>query len=405
MTIYKLAWRNLWRNKRRTLITVASVFFGVILCALMGSMQEGQYSNMIDNIIKFYAGHMQIQHTSYRNNRTINNTIQYTQYLKKLAINNPEIALDIPRLENFALAAYGNTSSGAITIGIEPQKEDAQTGISKRIIEGKYLSESDHGVLLGSELARKLKVFVGDTIVLLGQGYHGISAAGKFEVKGILKHTNPSLNKQLVLIHLKQAQTLFSAPNMVTSVSVMLHNKERINAAMAQIRHHIAPENVVLSWAQLYPNIVQQIDSDRSTALVTKFILYVVIAFGIFSTLLMMMAERKHEFGVMVACGMPRHKLALTLMFETILIGIIGALLGIIGAIFPVSYLVHNPIPIGGHAGEWMLELGFEPYILFSMHPMIFINQMLVVLIMTWAIGLFPYVKTFRLNEVVAIRD
>lgn len=405
MTIYKLAWRNLWRNKRRTLITVASVFFGVILCALMGSMQEGQYSSMIDNIIKFYSGHIQIQHVDFRDNRTINNSIQYTSYLKTLAENNPNIKLDIPRLETFALIAYDNTTSGSITIGIDPLKEDAQTGIASRITEGEFLSSEDKGVIIGSELARKLKVLVGDTIVLLGQGYHGVNAAGKFEVKGLLKHANPTLNRQLVMMTLAQAQQLYSTPDMLTSVSIMLTNKGQIESLIPQLQHHVDSTCAVLFWAELYPNIVQQIDSDRSTALITKFILYVVIAFGIFSTLLMMMAERKHEFGVMVACGMPRRKLAFTLMAETILIGIIGAILGIIGAIFPVSYLVHNPIPIGGHAGEWMLELGFEPFILFSIQPMIFINQMVVVLIITWVIGIFPFIKTFRLNEVEAIRD
>ena len=143
----KLAWRNLWRNKRRTLITSASIFFGVVLSAIMSSMQEGSYAQYIKTIVNFYSGYIQVHHKGYWDDQVINNSLEYSAISSKLK-DIKEITIFTPRLENFALAASEDITKGVMVIGIAPQNEDRITGLSGKIIYWKYLSDGDKGVVI-----------------------------------------------------------------------------------------------------------------------------------------------------------------------------------------------------------------------------------------------------------------
>ena len=217
-----LAWRNLWRNKRRTLITVASVFFGVLLATFMSSMQEGSYTSMIDNVVKFYSGYIQIQNEEYWDNKTINNSMVPTSELFEVTNSIPEISNVTTRLESFALASSESITRGSMVVGVDPVKENEITELQKWVVEGEYFRDNDGGVLIGNELAKYLKIQLGDTLVMIGAGYHGVSAAGKFPIRGILKFPNPELNKQSVYMDIKNCQEFFSAENLVSSMIVMV---------------------------------------------------------------------------------------------------------------------------------------------------------------------------------------
>jgi ABC-type lipoprotein release transport system permease subunit len=405
MNVFKLAWRNLWRNKRRTLITIASIFFGVILSSLMGSMQEGSYRKMIDNVVKFYSGFMQVQHEDYWGDKTINNTFTPDEEMLRQISQNPDITMIVPRLEDFALAAYGNTTRGGMIVGIQPGEENQLTGIANKIVQGTYLSDRDDGLLVGEELARTLKVQIGDTLVLLGQGYHGVSAAGKYPIRGFIKHFNPEFNRRIIYMQLANCQHFYTADNLLTSLVLMVEDNDRMTKMLPELKEEIASPYTVISWEEMFPAMLQQIESDRSTALFMKVILYIVIGFGIFGTIMMMMAERRHEFGVMVAVGMPRARLAVVVVIETILIGFLGVVAGLIGTFPVVGYFALNPIPIGGNGGEFLASLGFEPFMFFAWDPMVFIYQMLAVFVMTLFIALFPLRKLLRINEIQALKD
>lgn len=405
MNIFKLAWRNLWRNKRRTLITVASIFFGVILSSLMGSTQEGSYTKMIDNVVKFYSGFIQIHEETYWDNKSINNTFQITPKLDSTLNQFPELSISAPRLEDFALASHGNFTKGAMVVGINPQKETAITSIADKIVEGQYLSPNDDGIIIGAELAKSLRIQVGDTLVLLGQGYHGVSAAGKFPVRGLIKHFNPEYNRTIVYMELSNCQYFYTANGQLSSLVLMVDDNKTMKKILPKLKAAIQSPYSVKSWEEMFPPLVQQIESDRTTALMMKIVLYIVISFGIFGTIMMMMAERKHEFGVMVAIGMQKWKLALTVAVETIFIGIVGVLAGLVGSFPVVGYFYNNPIPISGKGGEWLQDLGFEPYMFFAWAPDVFVYQMLAVFVMTLIIALFPLYKLLRFEEIKALKD
>ena len=383
---------------------MASVFFGVILSAVMTSMQWGSYESMIDNIVKFYSGYAQVFTEDYDENKTINNTFVLTDSIESVLKQGSMITQTTPRLEYFALASSEDMTKGAVIVGVDPDRENSVTEVGKWLKSGNYLQEEDNGVLLSINLADYLRLDVGDTLVLYGQGYHGVTAAGLFPVRGILEFPAPELNNQMVYMGLHQAQQLFGAPGRVSSVIVMVKDHYDLPEAMTYLRAHIKAPLMAKSWDELQPELVQMIEADRAGGIVMKLILYMVVGFGIFGTIIMMIAERKRELGVTIAVGMQRFSMALIVFIETILTGLLGAFFGILGSIPVISYFYTNPIKLSGDAAKTMIEMGIEPYMYFSWNPLVFYGQALVVFIMTLVISVYPVIKVYKLQVNQALR-
>lgn len=404
-TNLKIAWRSLWRNRRRTLITVASIFFGVLLSAYMTSMQEGSYEKMVEIVVKFYSGYIQIHNEEYWDNKSINNTFEYTRELDQFVNQFPETKMVFPRLESYALASSENLTKGAAIMGIDPEKEDLWTGLSSLVTEGSFLSNGDNGVLIGEGLAKYLQLSVNDTLILISQGYHGISAADMFPIKGLIKHASPELNKLIIYMDIKKSQEFFSAPDMITSLVINVDNNDDVKPLLQNLKNSLQSPYSAMSWQEMYPEIVQQIESDRAGGVVMKAILYIVIGFGILATIMMMMAERKKEFGVMVAVGMQKKRLSLILLYETIFIGILGVIAGIIISYPIILIQVNNPIPMTGQAAQMMESYGFEPYMFFTNQPVVYSHQAITIFIITLIIAIIPVVAAHRLKVINALRS
>lgn len=400
-----IAWRNLWRKPWRTVITSGSIFFGVLLSAFMTSMQYGSYEAMISNVVQFYSGYMQIFTEEYHENKTINNTFILNDSLKSIIDNEKGITHYTPRLEYFSLASSNEITKGSVVIGVDPEGENRVTGLKKWVKEGSYFDDNSNGVLVAIELAKYLKVSIGDSIVLYGQGYHGVMAAAVYPVAGILEFPSPELNKQFIYMTLKSCQELFSAPDRLSSVVLMVEDNYHLPPTLKHLKKDIKKPYMVMSWQELQPELVQMIDGDKAGGLFMKSLLYIIITFGIIGTILMMVSERKREFGVMIAIGMQRARLGAILFFETFFIGVIGALAGILVSI-PLTYWYYlNPIPLTGDAAKTMIEMGIEPFMYFSIQPDVYYIQALVVFIITMIISIYPVIKSFTLQLTSALRS
>ena len=396
-----LAWRNLWRNRGRTLITIASVFFGVLISTFMSSMQEGSYTSMIDNIVKFYSGYLQIQQEEYWDNKTIDYTFETSDSLHLLINSVPEIRNFTPRLESFALASSEQYTRGVIVMGIDPEGERAVTGIDKWLVSGEYLVAGEDGVMVASDLARYLNLSLGDTLVMIGVGYHGASAWGKYPIRGILQLPNPELNRQSLYMELATCQEFFGVEQGVTSVVLMVDDNYQTPRAKKKLENLVTSPYRIMTWDEMQPQLLQLVEADKAGAYVMKAILYILIAFGIFGTILMMIMERRREIGVMVAIGMQRGKLSAILFLETIFIAILGVLAGFAGSLPLIYYYNLNPIRLTGQVADTMKDMGFEPYMYFSWRPVVFYEQVIIVFLLTALISLYPMViaRTFRVHD------
>lgn len=404
MNVLKIAWRNLWRNSRRTAITMASVFFGVILSTVMTSMQYGSYDSMIENVVKFYSGYAQIFTAAYHENKTINNTMELTDSIKEIVRNTDRVTQIAPRLEYFALASSEEITKGAMILGIDPIQESYVTDVAKWVEKGDYLKKGDDGVLVSVNLANYLKIKIGDTLVLYGQGYHGVTAADLFPVRGILKFPLPELNNQMIYMDIGTCQRFFGAENRISSLVIMVDDLHDLPHAMQELKSKIQDPLAVMSWDELQPELVQMIDADRAGGVFTKLILYMVVAFGIFGTIIMMLSERIRELGVTIAIGMQKTKMAAVLFTETIFTGLLGAVSGILGSIPLVVYFYNNPIHLSGNAAQTMIDMGMEPLMYFTLSPFVFYNQAITVFLITIVVGIVPVYKAFNLKVNQALK-
>ncbi|MCB0743163.1 MAG: ABC transporter permease [Ignavibacteriae bacterium] len=404
-TLLKMAWRNIWRNKKRTFLTMFSIFLAVFLSLFTRSMQVGSYSNMISNAVKLSTGYIQIHAKGYWEKKSINETFEDSPQLDSLLKNNTNISFVIPRLESFALASSGKHTKGAIVIGTNPQIENKLNKYSEKIIKGNYLSENDEAILVSEKLAEYLNVDVGDSLVLLGQGYHGITAAAKYRIKGIINFPIPQLNNQLVIMPLKLSQYFYAVDNRLTSISLMLNDPESLDETINDLNNELKNKYEIMAWQEMNKEMVQAIESDNVGGIIMLAILYIVIGFGVFGTVMMMTMERRKEFAIMISVGMQKYKLLQLVALETILIGMVSILIGIVLSYPFLLYLHNNPIPLTGELAASMELFGAEPILPFSIKSGIFINQTISVILISVLAVIYPLSVILKFNVLKAMRS
>jgi putative ABC transport system permease protein len=231
-----MAWKNLWRNKKRTVITVASVFFGVVFATIMSSLQDGTYSNMIKMSVKLSSGYIQIQHPEFNVNKSINNifTLKESEFSRIKAIKG--LKSISKRLESFALFSSDANTRGGSVIGIEPDKDKETSNIQNWISEGSFIEKGDRGVLLTYNTASNLKLGVNDTLVLISQGYHGVTAAAAYPIKGIIKFSTPQMNNLGAFMDINLAQEFFSTNDKISSAMIMVSDYKNVPDIAASIK-------------------------------------------------------------------------------------------------------------------------------------------------------------------------
>ena len=401
----KLAWRNIWRNKRRTLITAASIFFAIFFALIMRALQLGSYSNMIDNAVKLYSGHIQIHADGYWDNKSINNTLVQDEELMKMLRNNERIRQIVPRLESFALGSSGPQTKGVLVMGVNPVKQDSMSKLSEKLVKGAYFQPGENAAIIGETLSEYLQLGVKDTLVLLGQGYHGATAAGKYTIKGIVKIPKPDLDNKIVYLPLETSQRMYMAYNRLTTLAINLNDHRDLSETVKGLKQTLPDDKYeVKSWREIMPELVQQIQSDNASGWILLAILYLIIAFGVFGTVMMMITERKREFGVMIAVGMHKFKLALIVTVEMIFIGLLGLIAGIIGSMPVILYYHYNPIRLSGEVAESIETFGIEPIMPMAWQADFYINQTLIVAVIVIVSVLYPIYSITRIRAVKAMR-
>ncbi len=403
--ILTLAWRNIWRNKKRTLITISSVTLAVVLSIFTRSFQEGTYSKMIANVVGQFTGYIQVHQKDYWNDKTLDNGMVLNDSLKNLLLSVEGVKGLNPRLESFSLASFGKNTKGALVMGIVPALEEQMIGLKSKIFQGDLIEENDRSVVIGSKLADFLGLGVGDTLVLLEQGHWGQTAVGAYPVKGIIKMPSPEIDRQIILMSLSLAQDYFSFDNGITSLVVRIDDPDNTDKITAEINKKLQGTPYrAMPWQEMMPEMVQLINSDRIGGIFMIAVLYMIIAFGVFGTVLMMTEERKKEFGVMIAVGMKKIKIIFLTFYETLLINLVAIIIGVILTIPILIYFNHHPIRMTGESAKSIAKLGIEPVMPTLLEFSIFLHQIEVILVIVLVAFLYPLVVVSRLKLIKSLR-
>ncbi|TVS08829.1 MAG: ABC transporter permease [Gammaproteobacteria bacterium] len=405
MIYLKLAWRNIWRNRRRTLITISAIVFAVLAAIVMQSMNRGSYEVMIDRMVSFNTGHIQVQDYRYDDEASLDNAFLYDDTVRERILNaDPRITRIVPRLDTFMLAANDVSTRGSLVFGVNPEKEQAFNQIGNYLVEGRFPDAHEHTAAMGKGLADRLQLGVGDTLALIGQGRFGMSASGLFEIVGLIDHPIRDMNNSAVYLPIRSAQELLSAEDHITGLMISLQQERHTHGVAASLRGELdSTELVVLTWPELMPELLELMEMDLAVPRLLTLVLYVVIGFGFFGTVLTMTMERLREFGVLLSVGMKRVSLSFVVFVETLIISAIAVTGGIMLSWLLLKLI--DPITLSGDAAQAVIDMGYDPIIPMSFAADQFFIQGLYVFLIVMAVFVFPLVKVLRLNILEAARS
>ena len=400
----KLAWRNIWRNRKRSFITVTAIVIAVFLSIFMRSMQLGMYDNMIGNVVGSYSGYIQVHSDGFWGEQIIDNAFESDDEIKEKIRKVDGVENVIQRVQSGSLASCGDLSKFVFVTGIEPENEKLLTDWDRRLLDGTLLTVESNGINVGKGIALYFNLSIGDTFVFIGQGYHGMQAVGAYPIIGILDMKNPKLNNISVFMTLTVAQEFLSAQNLVTHMIIDKREYENEHEMAIALSSELSDEFEVMTWQEMLPELEQTIQADSAGGLIMVFILYMIITFGIFGTVLMMTQERKYEFGVVVSIGMKKAKLIMTMIYETIFLTSLGVLLGIVLSRPLILYYHYNPMQFPDDQAAVMEEFGFEAIIPFMSSYDIPLTHGLIIFCISLLISFYPTITILRLKPIKAMK-
>ncbi|MDD5711811.1 MAG: FtsX-like permease family protein [Smithellaceae bacterium] len=402
-----MAWRNVWRNPRRTILTICAIAFACILLVFMVSWQLGSYETMINAAVDIHMGHLQIQAKGYQQKHDINLAVSDPRSLGRILDKIPEVSAYTYRADAFTLASSRDRTYGVLVIGIDPEKEAQVSTLKRSLREGRYLSEGDTDqALVGKLLARNLRVRVGDELVLLGQGRDGSVAATVVRVKGIYSSGQDDFDRSSIQIPLGYFQDTYAMGDAVHEVVIRSDTLKDVPIVKTVLQHDIKKEGRrnldVLDWTELMPGLIEVIQIDVTSGFIFYFVLIIVVAFSILNTFLMAILERKKEFGVFMAMGTTPTRLVKLLLMESTAMTLIGIVVGTCAGILLTWYFQVHGIFISG-AEDILRQYGMPERI----HPRLSIISIILgpslVLVITFLTALYPALRVRRLRPVEAI--
>ena len=404
--LFRLAWRNLWRHKRRTWLTIGAMVFSNVLLVFMISLQFGTYQMMIDNTLNAFSGHIQVQHQSYNDEPKMRYSIPDISTLARQLSNTLNSNAISARASAFALASSEQRSYGVQIIGVQPQTEANVSTIPGLVKQGRYLNDPNAGeIVIGKVLARNLKVQVGDEMTLLGSGKDGSFAADIVTVVGIYDSGIIDLDRSMAEMPLDYFQELFTMQNSGHAIVVNVPDLFQVEQWRQQIQQQIKdqPGLAALDWITLQPGLMQAIQADFSSAWFMYGILIILVAFSVLNTQLMSVLERTREFGITMALGFRPGKLSRLILLETTMMASLGLIIGC-----AIGFLVTLYFDRYGFSYPGMEEMAHKFNLPDKMYPNVSFLSILfgpsIIFVFSILAAIYPALRLHFLHLVQAMR-
>ncbi len=414
-TLVTMAWRNLWRVRRRTWLTASGVGFAVFFIVLHRSVAAGAFDMMIELATEQLSGHAQVQHAEYLEDPRIRYTVGGLAAVTETLTRHPAVVAVAPRGMGFALvsadAEAGETSFGAQVMGIDPAVEFATLG--KEVLPGGRPLERTGEGLLGSVLARNLGAEVGGDIVVLGTEKEGGVAATAVTLVGLFNSGNPELDRSLMMVHFDDFSEAFGLHDEAHTIAVLTRDAGAARDFAAEVAPSL--ENAATAgtprvhpWQEVQPELEQFVVMKLGGAYVIYVILVVILAFMVVNTFVMTVYERTAEFGMLKAIGMPPGAIFRMVQFEGLWMSVLGAALGLAVAAAVVAALSVQGIPLAAmlEGMEDMLgRLSLPDALVPVFDPVAALVATATMVVAVQLAVLVPAPRIWRLNAVEALRD
>ena len=396
-----MAWRNVWRNRRRTIVTVSAMSFALFVMILYSAMLEGYLEGMERSILDLEVGDVQVFAGDFRENPSLYTVIEEPE--KLIAPLSADGFTASARVLACGLAAAGESSAGVSFRGVDVEQDATVSNIHEEVAEGRWLDPGDpKGVVLGRRLARILGVGVGDEIVVLTQGSDGAMAYDLYDVRGILRGIADATDRSGVFLNQSALRELLEVPTGVHQIIV--RRPEEVDLAQAAIRvSAFAPDLDVQTWRQLMPTLSSLLESSRSAKVKMSFIMYVAIGMLILNAMLMAVFERIRELGVLKALGVGPFEVLRLILLESGIQTALAMIAGTICAIPVVWYLRDTGLDLQSLAGVSVMGIAFDPHWRAVITVDVFTSPVVMLAIVVAIAVLYPAIKASTIRPVEAM--
>jgi ABC-type lipoprotein release transport system permease subunit len=405
-----MAWRNLWRNRRRTAITLSSIAFGTMLAVLFTGMGDSNFSEMIDLAARLGGGHVTLQHPEYLESPTLTRTVPDAARLRAVALRDPQVERVVIRITGNLMLSTAGHSYGAAFIAFDPGVEDATTlSLLDALAEGRlFASSQENGVVLGARLAENLRVGLGRKVVYTLTDRNGEIVQEAARVSGIVRTGAPSVDGGLCLLPLDRLrEALGYAPEEAVQVALFLGDRRKADVVAARLAPHLGAHISALPWHRIQPDLAGFIAMKVASARFMEAVIMVLVAAGIFNTLFVSVMERLREFGIMLAIGFSPASLFGLVMYESLWLALVGLVLAAAMTAGPYYYLASVGIDLAaqmGVTGSEVAGVALTPVMRVDIYPENLAIIASAALLATLLSGLYPAWRAGRVVPVESIR-
>jgi putative ABC transport system permease protein len=406
-TLLKLGWRNIWRNRRRTLINMSAIGIGLFLVVAYGSIVDALMNDAKSQMANSGMGHVEIYAPGFRGKQNVGAFMENPgSVLARLQL--PEGALSGARVVARGLATTAHGGQGVLIHGVDPAREASIASYVSDIREGAPLAAGDdRGILVGEKLAERLKVRVGQKVRLMAQRTDGEMGADLFRVRGIFHSVAAGISKSRVIVTAKAAQTLLGLPDAANQIVIQLARAEDADRVAASLRAQLGAGFDVVTYGELLP-VLKTLERTMSTVMsIAAFFVYLLVSFGILNTMLMSVLERTHEFGVMQAIGNRPGRIRALIVAESFWVATVSVAVGLaLGLAFTAYGSHHTMLDFRSTLGESM-ELGgavVKSTLRTEFSPLSSLRSASYVYVVTLLVALYPAWRVSRMLPAHALR-
>ena len=402
-----LAFRNLWRNRRRTLLTLSAMVVSASLLILSLGVFSGMFEDMLSSATEQYYGHLVLAHPNYHQRRDMFAHLPQEVTEAAPLQQATEIEGRSPRLRSFGLLSCKDSSQPTEVMGIIPQHERHVTSLHEKITQGRCLVPDDpNGIVLGEGLARKLELAIGDEAVFVTQAADGSIGNDLLYVRGIFATGDSRSDNRLVLASLPWLQATIALEGRIHEVAMAVNDPMQAAAIADRVNAALIGQVEILDWGDLLPEMREAIAAYDVSRMIMVIILYLATGLGILNTFFMSVMERTREFGILMAQGMSPWSVRRLVMLETLLMGCIALLIGLLLGALMTFYMATVGVDLSGHITPVTYAGGtILPRLHAVFEPGNFYVPAGMLLVVCLAAGFLPANRAARLNPVVAIRE
>lgn len=400
--LFKIAWRNIWRNRTRSLVVIASVAVGLFAGMFMMAFFEGLAKQEIESTVETQLSHIQFHNPAFIADKDVNFTVENGQVIIDRLKKDINVKAVSDRLVTTGMISSSSTASGVEIHGIVPEDEKAVSSISKNIIQGVYFTEvKKNEIVIGEKLAAKLNVKLHNKIVLTFQSKTGDLTAGSFRIAGIFRSRNSAFDETTVFTSFDDLAGLLGTGDGIHEIAIILKDGQKTDVVAKALKKEY-PLLLVQTWTELSPQMALLTGIMDQVMYIIIGIILLALMFGIINTMLMAVLERQREFGMLMAIGMNKPRVFFMILLESVMLTCAGIPAGVLFTIIAVGSLSRHGIDLSAFS-QALSQYGFSNIIYPDLQRSMFLPVSLMTAFTAVLSAIYPAIKALRFKPAEAI--